>query len=135
MVGASSTHSASALRMSSPFGRLDPSQPLTFFFLRIRPPPRSTLFPYPTPFRSGVAGLEARLAQAEGQRNDHQRAQRQQQQGVGPAEVRNQAAFHGHHEELAEGARRRRHAKSEQPTSPPQPPFNPVSPLPLEQKK
>src|SRR5260221_6271827 len=33
-----------------------------FFFLMIRPPPRSTLFPYPTLFRSNpVAGAEASL--------------------------------------------------------------------------
>src|SRR5205809_5983310 len=31
--------------------------PLLFFFLMIRPPPRSTLFPYTTLFRSAVVGL------------------------------------------------------------------------------
>src|SRR3712207_8578840 len=31
---------------------------LTFFFLMIRRPPRSTLFPYTTLFRSGLAGSD-----------------------------------------------------------------------------
>src|SRR6266496_4639746 len=31
-----------------------------FFFLMIRPPPRSTLFPYTTLFRSGSAGVRGR---------------------------------------------------------------------------
>src|SRR2546430_12021726 len=31
---------------------------MIFFFLMIRPPPKSTLFPYPTPFRS-VPGANA----------------------------------------------------------------------------
>src|SRR2546430_10757189 len=35
----------------------DPSQILLVFFLMIRPPPNSTLFPYPTLFRS-MASLE-----------------------------------------------------------------------------
>src|SRR5690606_40047913 len=30
----------------------------SFYFLRVRPPPRSTLFPYTTLFRSGVADLD-----------------------------------------------------------------------------
>src|ERR1035437_10933265 len=32
-----------------------------FFFLMIRRPPRSTLFPYTTLFRSGIAGCRCRL--------------------------------------------------------------------------
>src|SRR3712207_8951295 len=36
-----------------------------FFFLMIRRPPRSTLFPYTTLFRSALAGLEHRAAVAE----------------------------------------------------------------------
>src|SRR2546430_12256651 len=39
-------------------GRLDVSQ-FSFFFLMIRRPPRSTLFPYPTLFRSLCAGAPA----------------------------------------------------------------------------
>src|SRR5207253_9996813 len=31
--------------------------PPTFFFSMIRPPPRSTLFPYTTPFRSSAGGV------------------------------------------------------------------------------
>src|SRR5437762_14036852 len=31
---------------------------LSFFFLRIRPPPRSTLFPYTTLFRSGAEAAQ-----------------------------------------------------------------------------
>src|SRR2546428_1835105 len=48
-------------------------QPLIFFFLMIRRPPRSTLFPYTTLFRSGLYALEhniARLAE------DHAHAKR-----------------------------------------------------------
>src|SRR2546430_11004245 len=37
--------------LSTPFSRLS-----FFFFLMIRPPPRSTLFPYPTLFRSAALG-------------------------------------------------------------------------------
>src|ERR1041385_7325891 len=33
--------------------------PIIFFFLMIRPPPRSPLFPYPTLFRSGSADTAA----------------------------------------------------------------------------
>src|SRR3712207_7633154 len=47
----------------------------TFFFLMIRRPPRSTLFPYTTLFRSRVPlerrGLEAQAVADEG-RGDHQ---------------------------------------------------------------
>src|SRR5262249_60086213 len=35
---------------------LSPPRFLTFFFLMIRPPPRSTLFPYTTLFRSHACG-------------------------------------------------------------------------------
>src|SRR5256885_2608410 len=38
--------------------------PLSFFFLMIRRPPRSTLFPYTTLFRSGVGGPETERASA-----------------------------------------------------------------------
>src|SRR5437016_8867338 len=34
----------------------------TFFFLMIRPPPRSTLFPYTTLFRSGVGKVAHRVS-------------------------------------------------------------------------
>src|SRR3712207_6944768 len=36
---------------------------VSFFFLMIRRPPRSTLFPYTTLFRSGVGGREVAQAQ------------------------------------------------------------------------
>src|SRR3954467_4903637 len=43
--------------------RSDPYQILvTFFFLRIRPPPRSTLFPHPPLFQSARARRAARRA-------------------------------------------------------------------------
>src|SRR5438552_7497298 len=49
-----------------------------FFFLMIRRPPRSTLFPYTTLFRSaeagrdlrGVLGVEARVGRPEGERSE-----------------------------------------------------------------
>src|SRR2546430_10222462 len=41
--------------MSRPF-RTDSVCPVRFFFLMIRRPPRSTLFPYTTLFRSGSGG-------------------------------------------------------------------------------
>src|SRR5690349_23945241 len=40
------------------------SQPRLFLFLMIRPPPRSTLFPYTTLFRSDAAGRVAATAAA-----------------------------------------------------------------------
>src|SRR2546427_8801263 len=43
---------------------------ILFFFLMIRRPPRSTLFPYTTLFRSG-AGLGPYKAQAQGTRHGH----------------------------------------------------------------
>src|SRR6266699_5386102 len=45
-----------------------------FFFLRIRRPPRSTLFPYTTLFRSFPAGLRAHLAGALAVQVDQQKA-------------------------------------------------------------
>jgi hypothetical protein len=57
-----------------------------------------------------AAAAKAGLAQAKGQGGNQQREQRQYQQGIGPAELRDQLALHGHHEELAERARRRGHA-------------------------
>src|SRR2546422_10208158 len=44
--------SSPPLRFSYLFERAHFCPPLTFFFLMIRPPPRSTLFPYTTLFRS-----------------------------------------------------------------------------------
>src|SRR5947209_20059269 len=46
-----STHISLAVSLPS-FIRLVLSSPLSFFFLMIRRPPRSTLFPYTTLFRS-----------------------------------------------------------------------------------
>src|SRR5271165_1123274 len=40
-------------------GERDPSVPAHLFFLMIRRPPRSTLFPYTTLFRSLLLGLQA----------------------------------------------------------------------------
>src|SRR5256886_8463962 len=40
---------------------IEPHSPLIFFFLMIRRPPRSTLFPYTTLFRAGVPESVARL--------------------------------------------------------------------------
>src|SRR2546426_7767641 len=42
----------------------------SFFFLMIRRPPRSTLFPYTTLFRSRVASGHARRAAPRGRRRD-----------------------------------------------------------------
>src|SRR5690348_17426341 len=47
-------------RSSRPAQTLPASQRLTFFFLMIRRPPRSTLFPYTTLFRSQHAGRNRR---------------------------------------------------------------------------
>src|SRR2546430_901018 len=55
-----------------------------FFFLMIRRPPRSTLFPYTTLFRSCHADLETRAARAGHRRSDrrrHGRAHRRSLQG------------------------------------------------------
>src|SRR5436189_4014944 len=43
-----------------------PHNPLFFFFLMIRPPPRSTLFPYTTLFRSAGVAEATQAAPAEG---------------------------------------------------------------------
>src|SRR5262245_62189304 len=43
---------------------------LFFFFLMIRPPPRSTLFPYTTLFRSDALGLWNVISEANRQRFD-----------------------------------------------------------------
>src|SRR2546425_704573 len=43
---------------ASPLGLTTKPASFTFFFLMILRPPRSTLFPYTTLFRSGVAGVE-----------------------------------------------------------------------------
>src|SRR5256885_16400571 len=50
----------------------------TFFFLMIRRPPRSTLFPYTTLFRSGRARCEAARQLAGGQEPHHHRGVRRQ---------------------------------------------------------
>src|SRR2546430_6550629 len=48
---------------------------LFFFFLMIRRPPRSTLFPYTTLFRSRVRGLALRGARGKGLQGDGSGAQ------------------------------------------------------------
>src|SRR5437762_12586427 len=45
-----------------------PPHPLFFFFLRIPPPPRSTLFPYTTLFRSPDLGTRGRAGRGTAQR-------------------------------------------------------------------
>src|SRR5438876_6536098 len=50
---------------------------LYFFFLMIRRPPRSTLFPYTTLFRSGVAGNENFRALEHGEKRREGRRRRQ----------------------------------------------------------
>src|SRR2546426_12842599 len=78
-----------------------------FFFLMIRRPPRSTLFPYTTLFRS------------------HQGAQRLPCLGVRQSRVTQQALGHGLHH----------HQRSEEHTSELQSPCNLVCRLLLEKKK
>src|SRR2546426_10924575 len=78
---------------------------LFFFFLMIRRPPRSTLFPYTTLFRSGRSGRE-----------------------VGPRATQGRDREPG-------GARDRRPARSEEHTSELQSPCNLVCRLLLEKKK
>src|ERR1039457_7572203 len=46
-----------ALQLSCEFGDHDGTHQCCFFFLMIRRPPRSTLFPYTTLFRSGCGGV------------------------------------------------------------------------------
>src|SRR3989441_11023821 len=46
-----------------------------FFFLMIRRPPRSTLFPYTTLFRSDLAGSLARISEPESGSSDGHRAE------------------------------------------------------------
>src|SRR5688572_31375023 len=62
--GCHSPHSRSSLRQST----LTTASPSLFIFLMIRPPPRSTLFPYTTLFRSGREQHEARDADRDFQR-------------------------------------------------------------------
>src|SRR5256885_16920273 len=89
---------------------------LFFFFLMIRRPPRSTLFPYTTLFRSLVNGDAAFDARAVGLRRKHQ---------VLDAHVAEGAAHH----DLVVAAR------SEEHTSELQSPCNLVCRLLLEKKK
>src|SRR5438876_8457284 len=55
-----------------------------FFFLMIRRPPRSTLFPYTTLFRSGLLGRQEAAAQA----RDHLRQHRHQEAERSAVEIR-----------------------------------------------
>src|SRR2546430_4057451 len=59
--------------------RSSTSPSMIFFFLMIRPPPRSTLFPYPTLFRSDIVGadrhaIELLTRRGADRRNDRRRA-------------------------------------------------------------
>src|SRR3712207_8158904 len=61
-------------------------QMLCFFFLMIRRPPRSTLFPYTTLFRSArEAGDPGRAEGQPGDAGEHGGARRQQRRGDHPA--------------------------------------------------
>src|SRR5256885_10735018 len=96
---------------------------ISFFFLMIRRPPRSTLFPYTTLFRSHDHGQD----QVTAQKGDHERANRKGDGGVvdvllgmpGPENQKN----HDHHD------------RSEEHTSELQSPCNLVCRLLLEKKK
>src|SRR5690348_17488204 len=88
----------------------------SFFFLMIRPPPRSTLFPYTTLFRSHAARAL-------------RRADRDPHVGRGPARAR----ARGHR--LRRHARRHRRPRSEEHTSELQSPVHLVCRLLLEKKK
>src|SRR5262249_61256277 len=93
----------------------------TLFFLMIRPPPRSTLFPYTTLFRSHPDGVRPRLHAALA------KAQAEAQQDVHAA----LALGLGH----ARGVRVRRVVRSEEHTSELQSLTNLVCRLLLEKKK
>src|SRR2546429_672587 len=53
------THPLTTTRAQMKLTLTSPGTAVLFFFLMIRPPPRSTLFPYTTPFRSSPATLAA----------------------------------------------------------------------------
>src|SRR5947207_8528480 len=59
------------------------SRLVSFFFLRIRRPPRSTLFPYTTLFRSGPDRARPRSRDAVRQ-DQHRSARQEQPADVGP---------------------------------------------------
>src|SRR5256885_12028210 len=105
---------------------------LVFFFLMIRRPPRSTLFPYTTPFRSRRA-LEGTRAAARDHRHRRRRQRRREQRLrlTLPDEP---------HRHLCAAQRRRQHAevprrRSEEHTSELQSPCNLVCRLLLEKNK
>src|SRR3712207_7332508 len=79
----------------------------TFFFLMIRRPPRSTLFPYTTLFRSPERGREGRDARRAGSRRRDGRADR----GCGAARRRRREGV------ARQGGVTRRSARSEEHTS------------------
>src|SRR5205807_7832076 len=92
----------------------------------IRPPPRSTLFPYTTLFRSGHRIHGDRPWRARGGRAGRQRT-------GGVLERRRRRAVRGRHPAPARGTQRR--ARSEEHTSELQSPCNLVCRLLLEKKK
>src|ERR1019366_10538842 len=53
------------------------------FFLMIRRPPRSTLFPYTTLFRSGLRGCSVQAGQRRGCIREHERKRREAVLSVG----------------------------------------------------
>src|SRR5438034_10642077 len=67
-----------------------PPPTFSFFFLMIRRPPRSTLFPYTTLFRSRAA---ARLSALGGTRRGHERAARGEKRRILPLRGGSDARF------------------------------------------
>src|SRR3712207_6958606 len=70
---------------------------ICFFFLMIRRPPRSTLFPYTTLFRSLLVGANGRPPVAEGVVGEHDGAMAALHQGIavdGPLTPRSRSEEH-----------------------------------------
>src|SRR2546426_7546479 len=86
----------------------------------IRRPPRSTLFPYTTLFRSGFEGGNQHPVEREGAEGD---------------EERQNAGMAGHASDPSRASDRRSHLRSEEHTSELQSPCNLVCRLLLEKKK
>src|SRR2546426_7315880 len=100
----------------------------SFFFLMIRRPPRSTLFPYTTLFRSARRGAGTRIPEA-ADAGAGRRADLRRRSGRGPR------ARGGPADERRDRAGGRRRARSEEHTSELQSPCNLVCRLLLEKKK
>src|SRR2546427_5653049 len=72
---------------------------LFFFFLMIRRPPRSTLFPYTTLFRSGLAVGHVPIKDTADERRDQERAGLAAGQCLGRVEDQGQVAVDARSEE------------------------------------